>query len=104
MDIPEDIKWFGDSKARFLERALEREAWGNYEGNLNLGKRLIQEVQDKITEISKNLNLYQIREGEYRVAPLSLSGYVLIYRKESIKERTGSRKVILVIVDVRKFF
>lgn len=104
MEIPDDIKWYGDSQARFIERALEREAWGNYQGNFHLGKRLIQEVQDKIMEITKNLNLYQLREDEERVAPLPSSGYVLIYRKEFLKEDSGSSKLTLVIVDVRKFF
>jgi len=71
MEIPDEIEWYGDSQVRFIEGALEREAWGNYNGSLNLGKRLIQEVQDKISEISKNLNLYQERKEKERVAPLS---------------------------------
>ncbi len=103
MEIPDEIVWFGDSKIRFIERALEREAFGNYNGNLNLGKRLIQEVQDKIREISNNLNLYQQRNDEDRVAPLSASGFVLIYRKEYF-HTNERKKVRLVIIDIRESF
>lgn len=103
MEVPDEIVWFGGSKIRFIERALERESFGNYNGNLNLGKRLVQEVQDKISEITYNLNLYQQRNDEDRVAPLSLSGYVLIYRKEYF-QMNNENKIRLVIIDIRKSF
>ncbi len=102
MEKADIIQWSGFSESRFLERALEREAWGNYNGFPNLGKRLIEEVQYKIKEISENLNLYQIREGDERVVPLE-SGFILIYRKEYYSTEDG-KKLCLLIIDVRKSY
>ena len=28
MEIADEIQWYGDSYDRFIERAVEREAWG----------------------------------------------------------------------------
>lgn len=86
-------------KRRFIERAIELEIWGNYEGHPHLGRRLISEVDDKIQEIKKNLNLYSERENAERVVPLFESNHVLIYKKA---EDQGRR--ILMIVDVRRFY
>ena len=81
MESADYVEWLGDSKARFLERAIELEIWGEYEGHLNLGKRLILEVDYRIKEISKNLNLYSVRFDEERVVPLDESNHILVYRK-----------------------
>ncbi|MBI2519775.1 MAG: hypothetical protein HYV97_05140 [Bdellovibrio sp.] len=104
MEVADEIEWYGDSEERFIERAIEREAWGNYNGNHGLGVRFIREVQDKISEISKNLNLYQQRTGEERVAPLLSSGYVLVYRKEHFEDARGTMKARLTLLDVRKSY
>ena len=104
MEVADEIEWYGDSEERFIERAIEREAWGNYNGNYGLGVRFIREVQDKISEISKNLNLYQQRNGEERVAPLLASGYVLVYRKEHFENAQGITKARLTLLDVRKSY
>lgn len=104
MEFTHEIEWYGDSRERFLERAIERESWGNYNGHSNLGRRLIQEVQDKIREVSENLNLYQVRDDDERVAPLASSGYVLVYQKEYFKNAEGLTAVRLIIIDVRKSY
>ena len=104
MEIANDIKWSGDSYSRLVERAIEREAWGNYNGNSNLGKRLIQEVNDKINEISKNLNLYAERDNDERLVPLPGSGYALIYKKEYYNNINGSKLTRLLLIDVRKSY
>ena len=41
METAESVEWFMDSKDRFIERAIELEIWGNYEGHPHLGRRLI---------------------------------------------------------------
>lgn len=104
MDSAIDVLWNGDSEIRFLERALEREAWGNYNGNAKLGQRFIEEVQHKILEISKNLNQYQVRENDERVVPLEKSGYILIYRKEIFYSGNGVQQFRCLILDVRKSY
>lgn len=103
MEFTDEVEWYGNSKERFIERALDREAFGMWEGNPELGKRLIQEVQEKIIEISRNLNQYQERENGERVAPLAKNNYVLIYQKEYFQYNNLS-KVKLVIIDIRKSF
>ncbi len=102
MEIANSIVWFGNSRDRFLARAEERQAWGNYNGNKDLGRRLIQEVQDKIKEISSNLNLYAERDNNERVTPLSSSGYTLIYKKDYYINPDGTKQVRLLIIDIRK--
>ncbi len=104
MEVANDIQWNGDSYERLIERALERESWGNYNGNTNLGKRLLQEVTDKVKEVSLNLNLYSERDDDERLAPLSSSGYVLVYKKEYYNNIGGSKLVRLLIIDVRKSY
>ena len=69
MEVANDIQWNGDSYERLIERALERESWGNYNGNTNLGKRLLQEVMDKVKEVSQNLNLYAERDDDETSSP-----------------------------------
>jgi hypothetical protein len=101
MESTTEIEWFGDAKERLIERAKAREDWGDYQGISNLGKRLIQEVTEKISEIFKNLNLYSERNDEERVAPLE-SGFVLIYKKIYYTDSLEIRKVKLVLLDVRK--
>ena len=64
MESTTEIEWFGDAKERLIERAKAREDWGDYQGISHLGRRLIQEVTEKISEISKNLNLYSERNDE----------------------------------------
>jgi hypothetical protein len=103
MEFTNEIEWYGDSKNRFLERAIEREAWGHYNGNPDLGRRLLQEVQNKIKEVANNLNMYQERENNERVAVLAESNYVLVYKKEYIKTSDGN-KVKLLVLDVRKSY
>ena len=61
MESTLEIEWFGDAKERLIERAKARENWGDYQGISHLGRRLIQEVTEKISEISQNLNLYAER-------------------------------------------
>ncbi len=104
MEFADEIVWRGDSRERFIQRAIERESWGNYNGHACLGKRLIEEVQNKLKEISENLNLYQLRNDSERVAPLALSGYVLVYQKEYFKNDQGLKAVRLLIIDVRKSY
>jgi hypothetical protein len=105
MESADEIKWAGDSRARFVERAIELETWGNYEGHPNLGKRLILEVDEKIQEIKGNLNLYSVRENEERVVPLSTSSHILIYKKVDILNPSMATNYIqLLIIDVRRFY
>ena len=104
MESADVIEWYGDSYERFIERAIERQAWGHYNGHENLGKRLVQEVQDKIKEIAGNLNLYQARVDEERVATLFSNEFVLIYLKRYFQDIKGNKKVMLVIIDVRKSY
>lgn len=40
MEIAESVEWFMDSRDRFIERAIELEIWGNYEGLPHLGRRI----------------------------------------------------------------
>ena len=103
MEFAHEIEWQGDSEERFIHRAIEREAWGNYEGNPNLGQRLVHEVQGKIKEISGNLNLYQERDNKDRVVALPSNGYELVYQKEYFKDG-DLPKIRLVVVDVRKSY
>ncbi|MGB0452475.1 MAG: hypothetical protein ACPGJV_02075 [Bacteriovoracaceae bacterium] len=95
MEGANDIQWEGDSYQRLLERAAEKEVYGNYHGHASLGTRLLQEVQDKIQEISQNLNLYNVRADDERVAPLPGSGCVLVYKKEYYKDLVGTTLVRL---------
>lgn len=46
---------------------------------------MISEVDNKIQEIKKNLNLYSERENAERVVPLFESNHVLIYKKAEVK-------------------
>jgi hypothetical protein len=98
MESADLVEWARDSKARFIERAIELETWGNYEGHPNLGRRFISEVNDKIVEIRSNLNLYSVRENEERVVPLTDSQHVLIYKK------VYTSVIKLLIIDVRRFY
>ncbi|MFP5385569.1 MAG: hypothetical protein ACLGHN_05780 [Bacteriovoracia bacterium] len=105
MESAEIVEWAGDSRARFIERAIELETWGDYEGHPNLGKRLISEVDSKIQEIKGNLNLYSVRENEERVVPLSASNHILIYKKIYRPGLSPDKKTIqLLILDVRRFY
>lgn len=99
MEIAESVEWFMDSRDRFIERAIELEIWGNYEGLPHLGRRLISEVDNKIQDIKKNLNLYSERENAERVVPLFESNHVLIYKKAEVKGRR-----LLMIIDMRRFY
>lgn len=104
MEVANDIQWEGDSQERLFERAVERQAYGNFHGHSKLGSRLLQEVQDKIQEVSQNLNLYNERDDEERVAPLASSKYVLVYKKEYYKDGAGGTQVRFLIIDVRKSY
>lgn len=105
MESADIVDWAGNSRARFIERAIELETWGDYEGHPNLGKRLISEVDGKIQEIKGNLNLYSVRENEERVVPLSASNHVLIYKKAYTPGPVPNKNTIqLLIVDVRRFY
>jgi hypothetical protein len=103
MEITIEIEWFGDTKIRLIDRANARQRWGDYEGISNLGKRLIQEVTEKISEVSKNLNLYNERNNEERVAPLE-SGYIFIYKKVYYANELKENKVKLLVIDIRKSY
>ena len=104
MEAAHDIQWYSNSYVRLLERAAERQAYGNYHGHPNLGGRLLQEVQNKIKEISQNLNLYPKRDDDERVASLSSSNFVLIYKKEYFKNISETKQVRLLIIDIRKSY
>jgi hypothetical protein len=105
MESADIVEWSGDSRIRFIERAIELEIWGNYEGHPNLGKRLISEVDTKIQEIKDNLNLYSVRENEERVVNLSVSNHVLIYKKIYLTGISShDNKPQLLILDVRRFY
>ncbi len=103
MESTAEIEWNGDAEERFSEKAIARQEWGTDNGHSNLGRKLIQEVRDKINEISGNLNLYPVRSDDERVAPLS-SGYVLIYKKVYFKDAAGATQVKLLLIDVRKHY
>lgn len=103
MENTSEIEWFGDAQERLIERAKAREVWGDYEGISNLGRKLLQEVTVKISEISNNLNLYTERENEERVAPLE-SGYILVYKKIYYKDNQNQTLVKLLLIDVRKSY
>ena len=103
MESTIEIEWVGDTKIRLIDRATVRQRWGDYEGISNLGKRLIQEVTEKISEVSKNLNLYSERNNEERVAPLE-SGYVFIYKKVYYANELQESKVKLLVIDIRKSY
>ncbi len=104
MEQADSVEWAGDSRSRFIERAIELEAWGDYEGHPNLGKRLILEVDTKIQEIKFNVNLYSVRKDEERVVPLTLSNHILIYKKIVHLGPSQERSIQLLIVDVRRFY
>lgn len=93
------VTWAGDARARFIERAVEFEVWGKSEGHYYLGKRLIQEVDEKISEIKANLNLYAPRSDDERVAALFSSNHILVYKK-----LCSDLGVELVILDIRRFY
>lgn len=95
MESAHDIQWDGDSRERLLERAAGREAYSRVHGPPNLGGRLLQEVQNKISELAENLNLYSERDNQERVAPLSSSKYVLVYKKEYYEDGTGKTQARL---------
>ena len=103
MESTTEIEWLGDARERLIERAKAREAWGDYEGISNLGKRLLQEVTEKISEISQNLNMYTERNDEERVAPLE-SGFVFVYKKSYYEDSLKVKKVKLLLIDVRKSY
>lgn len=105
MEFADIVEWAGDSRSRFIERAIELETWGDYEGHSNLGKSLISEVDGKIEEIKRNVNLYSVRENEDRVVPLSASNHILIYKKIYQSGPSSSKNIIqILIVDVRRFY
>jgi hypothetical protein len=105
VESADTIEWFGDSRTRFIERAIELEIWGDYEGHPDLGKRLISEADTKIRDIAKNLNLYSEREAEERVVPLTVSNHVLIYKKVYYTDVVSKKsKIQLLILDVRRFY
>ncbi len=101
MESTLEIEWFGDAKERLIERARAREDWGDYQGISHLGRRLIQEVTEKISEVSQNLNLYGERNDEERVAPLE-SDFVFIYKKIYYTDTQGLNVVKLRVIDVRR--
>ena len=101
MESTTEIEWLGDARERLIERAKAREIWGDYEGISNLGKRLLHEVTEKISEISQNLNMYAERNGEERVAPLE-SGFVLIYKKDYYVDNFNNKQIKLLLIDVRR--
>ncbi len=103
MESTLEIEWFGDAKERLVERAKAREDWGDYQGISHLGRRLIQEVTEKISEVSQNLNLYGERNDEERVAPLE-SGFVFIYKKTYYTDSPELSATKLLIVDVRRSY
>lgn len=103
MESTLEIEWFGDAKERLIERAKAREDWGDYQGISHLGRRLIQEVTEKISEVSQNLNLYGERNDEERVAPLE-SDFVFIYKKIYYVNKAEEKMVKLVIIDIRKSY
>lgn len=98
MESTETIEWIGDSRSRFIERAIELEIWGDYEGHPHLGRRLMTEVDQQIQLIKTNLNLYSIRENDERVVPLGNSNHILIYMKIFRPDP------ILLIIDIRRFY
>lgn len=104
MEIAHFIEWSGDSRARFIERAIELEVWGQYEGHFGLGKRLIAEVDDKLKELKLNVNLYSERQNEERVVPLASSNHVLIYKKDHIHLSTKTNAIKILVIDVRRFY
>lgn len=103
MESTLEIEWFGDAKERLIERAKAREDWGDYQGISHLGRRLIQEVTEKISEVSQNLNLYGERNDEERVAPLE-SDFIFIYKKIYYVNKAEEKMVKLVIIDIRKSY
>lgn len=103
MESTTEIEWLGDAKERLIERAKAREDWGDFQGISHLGRRLIQEVTEKISEISKNLNLYSERNDEERVAPID-SGFVLVYKKAYYTDSMEIKKIKLLLIDVRKSY
>ena len=103
MESTLEIEWFGDAKERLIERAKAREDWGDYQGISHLGRKLIQEVTEKISEVSQNLNLYAERNDEERVALLE-SGFVFIYKKIYYIDNLKMKQVKLLLIDVRKSY
>lgn len=103
MESTLEIEWFGDAKERLIERAKAREDWGDYQGISHLGRKLIQEVTEKISEVSQNLNLYAERNDEERVAPLE-SGFVFIYKKIYYIDNLKMKQAKLLLIDVRKSY
>ena len=103
MESTVEIEWFFDARERLIELAKGRENWGDYEGISSLGKRLLQEVTEKILEVSRNLNLYNERDDEERVATLDC-GFVLIYKKVYYKNAEDITVVKLLIINVRKSY
>lgn len=99
MEAADKVEWLGDARDRFIERAIELESWGDYEGLPNLGRRLISEVDNKIKEIQLNMNLYAVRDDDERVVNLPDSNHILIYKKVSVLG-----KMRLQILDVRRFY
>lgn len=105
MESADIVEWAGDSRVRFIERAIELETWGDYQGHPTLGKRLISEVDTKLREIERNLNLYAIRADDERVVTLANSNHVLIYKKVYQRGTSpGEDKLQLLILDVRRFY